>query len=176
LQNSTAWPGIRRLEDDDLSSTAEAFTNPEFLRAEAVPLADGRAARMIITHDVDPLPPRYFAHRCHQTRSARAIKGTPCGSKIYLAGMRPPTRHPGRRQYDLMIAAIAAMSLILLIMMFITRSVVAAFVIVAPLRCRGRLFRLRMIWQDILGIELYGSCWRWRSSCYWPLGRTTTCC
>ena len=56
-----------------------------------------------------------------------------------------------------MIAGIAALSLILLIMMFITRSLVAAFVIVGTVALSlGASFGLSvLIWQDILGIQLY---------------------
>ena len=56
-----------------------------------------------------------------------------------------------------MIAAIAALSLILLIMMFITRSIVAALVIVGTVALSlGASFGLSvLVWQDILGIQLY---------------------
>ena len=56
-----------------------------------------------------------------------------------------------------MIAAIAAISLILLIMMFITHSVVAAFVIVGTVVLSlGASFGLSvLVWQDLLGIHLY---------------------
>ncbi len=56
-----------------------------------------------------------------------------------------------------MIAGIAALSLILLVMMFITRSIVAALVIVGTVALSlGASFGLSvLIWQDIFGIELY---------------------
>ena len=56
-----------------------------------------------------------------------------------------------------MIAGIAALSLILLVMVFITRSIVAAFVIVGTVALSlGASFGLSvLIWQDIFGIELY---------------------
>ena len=59
--------------------------------------------------------------------------------------------------YDLMIVVIAAVSLILLIMMFVTRSVVAALVIVGTVVLSlGASFGLSvLIWQHLLGIELY---------------------
>jgi|SRR5258708_181909 RND superfamily putative drug exporter len=56
-----------------------------------------------------------------------------------------------------MLAGIAALSLILLIMMFITRSLVAALVIVGTVALSlGASFGLSvLLWQDILGIQLY---------------------
>jgi RND superfamily putative drug exporter len=60
-------------------------------------------------------------------------------------------------KYDLMIAGIAALSLILLIMMIITRSLVAALVIVGTVALSlGASFGLSvLVWQHILGIQLY---------------------
>ena len=57
----------------------------------------------------------------------------------------------------LMLAGIAALSLILLIMMFITRSLVAALVIVGTVALSlGASFGLSvLLWQDILGIQLH---------------------
>ena len=59
--------------------------------------------------------------------------------------------------YDLIIAAIAALSLILLIMMFITRSLVAALVIVGTVALSlGASFGLSvLVWQHIMGVDLY---------------------
>lgn len=56
-----------------------------------------------------------------------------------------------------MIAAIAALCLILLVMMFITRSIVAAFVIVGTVALSlGASFGLSvLIWQEIFGVDLY---------------------
>src|SRR6202045_1671045 len=60
-------------------------------------------------------------------------------------------------KYDLMIAGIAALSLIMLIMMIITRSLVAALVIVGTVALSlGASFGLSvLVWQDILGVPLY---------------------
>ena len=57
LQNSTALGQAYDASktDDSFYLPPEAFTNPEFLRGLKLFLSpDGRAARMIITHDVDP--------------------------------------------------------------------------------------------------------------------------
>ncbi len=163
LQNSTALGQAYDASktDDSFYLPPEAFTNPEFLRGLKLFLSpDGRAARMIITHDGDPATPEGIAHIAAIRHAAQeAIKGTPlAGSKIYLAGTAATYKDiQDGAKYDLMIAAIAAMSLILLIMMFITRSVVAAFVIVGTVALSlGASFGLSvLIWQDILGIQLY---------------------
>lgn len=60
-------------------------------------------------------------------------------------------------KYDLMIAAIAAASLILIIMLIITRSIVAAVTIVGTvLISLGASFGLSvLLWQDIIGFKLH---------------------
>jgi RND superfamily putative drug exporter len=59
--------------------------------------------------------------------------------------------------YDLLIAALSALALILLIMMFITRSLVAAAVIVGTVALSlGASFGLSvLVWQYIFGIPLF---------------------
>jgi RND superfamily putative drug exporter len=163
LQNSTALGQAYDASktDDSFYLPPEAFTNPEFLRGLKLFLSpDGRAARMIITHDVDPATPEGISHIAAIRHAAQqAVKGTPlAGSKIYLAGTAATYKDiQDGAKYDLMIAGIAALSLILLIMIFITRSVVAAFVIVGTVALSlGASFGLSvLIWQDILGIQLY---------------------
>jgi RND superfamily putative drug exporter len=115
---------------------------------------------MIITHDVDPATPQGISHIDAIRHAAQdAVKGTPlAGSKIYLAGTAATYKDiRDGAKYDLMIAGIAALSLILLIMLFITRSLVAALVIVGTVALSlGASFGLSvLIWQDILGVELY---------------------
>ena len=163
LQNSTALGQAYDASktDDSFYLPPEAFTNPEFLRGLKLFLSpDGRAARMIITHDGDPATPEGISHIAAIRHAAQeAVKGTPlAGSKIYLAGTAATYKDiQDGAKYDLLIAGIAALTLILLIMMFITRSVVAAFVIVGTVALSlGASFGLSvLIWQDILGIELY---------------------
>jgi RND superfamily putative drug exporter len=87
------------------------------------------------------------------------VKGTPlAAANIYLGGTAATYKDiQDGAKYDLMIAGIAALSLILLIMMFITRSLVAAFVIVGTVALSlGASFGLSvLVWQDLLGIQLY---------------------
>ncbi|QVI30080.1 MMPL family transporter [Mycolicibacterium neoaurum] len=147
--------------DDSFYLPPEAFTNPEFVRGMKLFMSpDGKAARMIITHDGDPATPEGISHIDAIRHAAQeAVKGTPlAGSKIYLAGTAATYKDiQDGAKYDLMIAAIAALCLILLVMVFITRSIVAALVIVGTVALSlGASFGLSvLIWQDILGTELF---------------------
>ncbi len=163
LQNSTALGQAYDASktDDSFYLPPEAFTSPEFQRGLKLFLSpDGKAARMIITHDGDPATPEGISHIAAIRHSAQeAVKGTPlAGSKIYIAGTAATYKDIQEgAKYDLMIAGIAALSLILLVMMFITRSIVAALVIVGTVALSlGASFGLSvLIWQDLLGIQLY---------------------
>ena len=108
------------------------------------------------------IPLRQKASRI-STRSARAaldaIKATPLAdANIYVAGTAATYKDiQDGAKYDLLIVALAALSLILLIMMFITRSLVAALVIVGTVALSlGASFGLSvLVWQYIFGIQLY---------------------
>ena len=163
LQNSTALGQAYDASktDDSFYLPPEAFTNPEFQRGLKLFMSpDGHAARLIITHDGDPATPEGISHiETIRHAAQEAVKGTPlAGSKIYLAGTAATYKDiQDGAKYDLMIAGIAAMSLILLIMLYITRSLVAALVIVGTVALSlGASFGLSvLIWQDLLGIPLY---------------------
>ena len=136
LQNSTALGAAYDASktDDSFYLPPEVFSNAEFQRGLKLFLSpDGKAARMIITHEGDPATPQGISHIDAIRHSAEeAVKGTPlAGSHIYIAGVAATYKDIQEgAKYDLMIAGIAALSLILLVMVFITRSIVAAFVIV----------------------------------------------
>ena len=164
LQNSTqlgrqAYDASKT--DDSFYLPPEAFTNPEFQRGLKLFLSpDGKAARMIITHEGIPATPEGISHIDAIRHAAQeAVKGTPlAGSKIFIAGTAATYKDiQDGAKYDLMIAGIAALSLILLVMMFITRSIVAAIVIVGTVALSlGASFGLSvLIWEDLLGIPLY---------------------
>jgi RND superfamily putative drug exporter len=148
-------------DDSTFYVPPEVFENSEFKRGLTLFLSpDGKAARMIITHDTDPATPQGISHIEPIRQAAEeALKGTPlAGSSIYIAGTASSFMDArDMAKYDLMIVVIAAVSLILLIMMFITRSVVAALVIVGTVVLSlGASFGLSvLIWQHLLGIELY---------------------
>jgi putative drug exporter of the RND superfamily len=91
LQNSTALGQAYDASktDDSFYLPPEAFSNPEFQRGLKLFLSpDGKAARMIITHDVDPAEPAGLEHIAAIRHAAKeAIKGTPlAGSQIYIGG------------------------------------------------------------------------------------------
>lgn len=88
-----------------------------------------------------------------------ALKATPMSdAKIYVAGIGSTNKDIQEgMKYDLLISALAALALILLIMMFVTRSIVAALVIVGTVAISlGASVGLSvLLWQYILGIHLF---------------------
>ncbi|MGC1150491.1 RND family transporter, partial [Mycobacterium sp.] len=147
--------------DDLFYLPPEVFSNPDFQRGLKLFVSpDGKAARMIITHEGDPAEPAAIS-RVEPIRLAahEAVKNTPlAGASFYLGGTASTYKDiADMESYDLLIVAIASLSLILLIMMIITRSLVAAIVIVGTVAVSlGASFGLSvLLWQYILGIELY---------------------
>ncbi|ASW91464.1 RND family transporter [Mycobacterium marseillense] len=147
--------------DDTFYLPPEVFNNPDFKRGLKLFLSpDGKAARMIVTHEGDPATPEGISHIDPMAKAAHeALKGTPmAGAQIYLGGTAATYKDiQDGAKYDLMIVAFAALSLILLIMMIITRSLIAALVIVGTVALSlGASFGLSvLVWQYIFGIQLY---------------------
>jgi RND superfamily putative drug exporter len=147
--------------DDSFYLPPEVFENEEFKRGMKMFLSpDGKAVRFIISHEGDPMSPEGLTHVATIRNAAfEAIKGTPLeGSRIYLAGTATAFNDMQEgANYDLLIAGVAALSLIFVIMLIITRSVVAAAVIVGTvLISLGTSFGLSiLIWQHILGHPLH---------------------
>ncbi|OBI52838.1 hypothetical protein A5707_11950 [Mycobacterium kyorinense] len=147
--------------DDSFFLPPEVFENKDFQRAMSSFLSpDGKAARFIISHKGDPATPEGIA-RIDKIRTAaeEALKATPLeDSKIYLAGTASTFKdfHDGAK-YDLWIAGVGALCLIFIIMLIITRSFIAALVIVGTVALSlGASFGLSvLIWQYILGIQLH---------------------
>jgi RND superfamily putative drug exporter len=147
--------------DDSFYLPPEVFQNADFQRAMTSFLSpDGKAARFIISHQGDPATPEGIA-RIDKIRTAaeEALKTTPLeDSKIYIAGTASTFKdfHDGS-QYDLFIAGIGALCLIFIIMLIITRSLIAALVIVGTVALSlGASFGLSvLIWQYILGFKLH---------------------
>lgn len=116
--------------------------------------------RFIISHDGDPMSQEGISHIGAIKKAAyEALKGTPLeGSKIYLAGTASIYKDlSDGNTYDLLIAGIASLCLIFIIMLLITRGVVASAVIVGTvLLSLGASFGLSvLIWQHLIGIELH---------------------
>lgn len=146
--------------DDTFYLPPEVFNNPDFKRGLKLFLSpDGKAARMIVTHEGDPATPEGISHIVPIAKAAHeALKGTPmAGAQVYLGGTAATYKgiQEGAK-YDLMIVAFAALSLILLIMIIITRSLIAALVIVGTVALSpGASFGLSvLVWQYIFGIQV----------------------
>ncbi|AOS90867.1 hypothetical protein AN480_04535 [Mycobacterium intracellulare subsp. chimaera] len=162
-QNSTAMGQAfdAAHNDDSFYIPPEVFDNPDFKRGLKMFLSpDGHAARFIISHEGDPATPEGISHVEPIKNAAKeAIKGTPLeGAKVYLAGTAAVYKDMrDGSKYDLMIAGISAASLILIIMLIITRSMVAAITIVGTvLISLGASFGLSvLLWQDIIGFKLH---------------------
>jgi RND superfamily putative drug exporter len=147
--------------DDTFYLPPEVFDNPDFQRGMKMFLSpDGKAVRFIISHEGDPMSPEGLT-RVDTIRNAafEAIKGTPLeGSRIYLAGTATSFKDmQDGANYDLLIAGVAALCLIFVIMLVLTRSVVAAAVIVGTVVVSlGTSFGLSiLIWQHLLGHPLH---------------------
>jgi RND superfamily putative drug exporter len=162
-ENSTAMGEAfdASMNDDSFYLPPEVFDNEDFKKGmENFISPNGKAVRFIIAHDGDPMTEEGIA-RIDAIRNAakEAIKGTPLeGSTIYLAGTAAVYKDMADgNNYDLMIAAILALALIFTIMLLLTRSVVAAAVIVGTVVLSlGASFGLSvLLWQHILGIELH---------------------
>jgi RND superfamily putative drug exporter len=146
--------------DDSFYLPPEIFDNKEFKRGmDNFISPDGHSFRMIISHEGDPLDSSGI-DRIDAIKNAakEAIKGTPLeGSTIYLGGTAAVFKDMrDGNNYDMMIAAVLALALIFTIMLLITRSMIAAAVIVGTVVLSlGASFGLSvLLWQHVLGIEL----------------------
>ncbi|HYJ54386.1 MAG TPA: RND family transporter, partial [Mycobacterium sp.] len=149
------------MNDDSFYLPPDIFDNKDFQRGlEQFLSPDGHAVRFMISHEGDPLSPEGVAKiDSIKTAAKEAIKGTPLeGSKVYLGGTAATFKDmQDGNNYDLLIAGIAALGLIFIIMLIITRAVVASAVIVGTVVISlGASFGLSVLfWQHILGIELH---------------------
>ncbi|MDX1891111.1 MMPL family transporter [Mycolicibacterium sp. 050158] len=147
--------------DDSFYLPPEIFDNTEFKKGMKNFISpDGHSVRFIISHEGDPMTQEGIAHiEAIKQAAKEAIKGTPLeGSKIYLAGTAATFKDMADgNMYDLLIAGIASLALIFIIMLLITRAVVASAVIVGTVVLSlGASFGLSvLIWQHFLGAELH---------------------
>ncbi|MEZ0052533.1 RND superfamily putative drug exporter [Mycobacterium sp. MAA66] len=138
----------------------DAFDNPDFkIDLKYFMSPDGHAARYLIYHDGEALTPEGIIHdRTFLPAAKEALKGTTlAGSHVYLGGAAATYWDiQDATKTDLLIAAVAALALIFLVMLLITRSVVAATVIVGTVAFSysGAFGLSVLIWQHILGIPL----------------------
>jgi RND superfamily putative drug exporter len=147
--------------DDSFYLPPEVFKNPNFQRAMTSFLSpDGKAARFIISHRGDPATLEGIAHIDQiKTAAEEALKTTPLvDAKIYIAGTASDFKDfRDGSKYDLWIAGIGSLCLIFIIMLIITRSLIAALVIVGTVALSlGASFGLSVLgWQYVLGIKLH---------------------
>ena len=146
--------------DDLFYLPPEAFQNPDFERGLKMFLSpDGKSARMFITHETDPATVEGIARVDSERKAAQdALKMTSLSNaKIYLGGVAATYKDmsDGAR-YDLMIAVVSALTLIFMIMLIITRSAVAALVIVGTAASTlAAAFGISvLIWQYLFGIQV----------------------
>lgn len=147
--------------DDSFYLPPDIFDNADFKKAMSQFLSpDGKAARFIISHRGDPATSESVA-RIDKIRQAaeEALKNTPLErAKINIAGTASTFKDfRDGSTYDLLIAGVGALCLIFIIMLIITRSFIAALVIVGTVTLSlGASFGLSvLIWQYIFGVELY---------------------
>jgi RND superfamily putative drug exporter len=162
-QNSTALGQAfdAAKNDDSFYIPPEVFDNPEFKRGLKMFVSpDGHAARFIISHEGDPTTLEGISHIDPIKNAAKeAIKGTPLeGAKLYVGGTAAVYKDMREgSKYDLLIAGIAAASLILIVMLILTRSLVASITIVGSvLLSLGASFGLSvLVWQYVMGFQLH---------------------
>jgi RND superfamily putative drug exporter len=146
--------------DDTFYLPPEIFENKDFKRGmDNFISPNGHAVRFIISHEEDPLSADGIDRiDAIKTAAFEAIKGTPLeGSRVYIGGTASTFKDmQDGNKYDLLIAGVAALTLIFIIMLLITRSVVAAAVIVGTVVLSlGASFGLSVLfWQHLMGIQL----------------------
>lgn len=147
--------------DDFFYLPPEAFDNPDFQTGLRMFLSpDGKSARFFITHQGDPATPEGISRvDTERTAAQEALKQSSLSdAKVFLGGTAATYKdmHDGEK-YDLMIAVLASLTLIFMIMLLITRSLVAALVIVGTAASSiAAAFGLSvLIWQDLFGHHIH---------------------
>jgi putative drug exporter of the RND superfamily len=147
--------------DDSFYVPPEVFKNSDFKRVLKIFLSpDGKAVRMFITQSGDPATPQGISRvEPMKTAAEEALKGTPLeNAKIYLTGTSAMLKDMvDGSKWDLLIAGIAALCLIFTVMLIMTRSCIAALVLVGTVAISlGSSFGLAvLVWQYFLGIQLH---------------------
>jgi len=158
LAMGAAFDGAKN--DDLFFLPPEAFDNPDFKRGLVMFLSpDGKSARMFITHESDPATVDGIKRVEGERKAAQeALKmSSLSNAKIYLGGVAATYKDmsDGAR-YDLLIAVVSSLTLIFMIMLILTRSAVAAFVIVGTAGSSiAASFGISvLIWQDLFGKQV----------------------
>jgi RND superfamily putative drug exporter len=147
--------------DDTFYVPPEIFENADFKRVIDIFISpDGKSARMVITLKGDPASPEGISRvDLIRTAAEEALKGTPLeGSPIYLSGTAAMTKDiVVGSQFDLLIAVVASICLIFIVMLIMTRSFIAALVIVGTvLVSLGAAFGVSVfVWQHVIGVPIH---------------------
>jgi hypothetical protein len=147
--------------DDFFYMPREAFDNEDVKTGMTLMMSpDGKAARFIVTHEGNAMGPEGVEHvEAFPDAIKISLKETSlAGSRIYIGGAG--SNNKDIKQYaasDLLIVAIAAFILIFLIMLFITRSLMAALVIpgTVAFSFAGAFGLSVLVWQHLIGLHLH---------------------
>jgi putative drug exporter of the RND superfamily len=136
-------------DNDDVKTGMELMMSP-----------DGKAARFIVTHEGDAMGPEGVEHVDKFPGAITTIlkETSLAGARIYIGGSG--SNDKDIKEYaasDLLIAAIAAFVLIFVIMLVITRSLVAAMVIpgTVAFSYAGAFGLSILLWQHLIGLHLH---------------------
>ncbi|ORV92164.1 hypothetical protein AWC11_09360 [Mycobacterium interjectum] len=147
--------------DDFFYIPHEAFDNEDVKTGMQLLMSpDGKAARIIVTHEGDANGPEGVQHvEQFPTAITTALKETSlAGARVYIGGSGSTNKDI--KQYaasDLLIVAIAAFVLIFLIMLVLTRSLMAALVIpgTVAFSYAGAFGLSILVWQHLIGLPLH---------------------
>jgi transport protein len=139
----------------------EAFDNEDVKTGMKLMMSpDGKAARFIVTHEGNAMGSEGVQHvEAFPQAIQIALKETSlAGAKIYIGGAG--SNNKDIKTYsgsDLLIVAIAAFILIFLIMLFLTRSFIAALVIpgTVAFSFAGAFGLSILVWQHLIGLHLH---------------------
>jgi transport protein len=147
--------------DDFFYIPREAFDNEDVKTGMQLMMSpDGKAARFIITHEDNAMGPEGIEHvEAFPAAVKAALKETSlAGAKIYIGGAGSNNKDiKAYAASDLLIVAIAAFVLIFLIMLYLTRSLVAALVIpgTVAFSYAGAFGLSVLVWQHLIGLPLH---------------------
>jgi RND superfamily putative drug exporter len=147
--------------DDFFYIPHEGFDNDDVKTGMKLLMSpDGKAARIIVTHEGDAMGPEGVEHvEAFPNAITTILKETSlAGAKVYIGGSGATDKDI--KEYaasDLLIVAVAAFVLIFLIMLFLTGSLMAALVIPATVAFSfaGAFGLSILVWQHLIGLPLY---------------------
>jgi RND superfamily putative drug exporter len=151
----------RSRSDDFFYIPREGFDNEDVKTGMQLLMSpDGKAARFIVTHEGDAMGPEGVEHvEKFPGAITTILKETSlAGARVYIGGSG--SNDLDIKEYaasDLLIVAIAAFVLIFLIMLFLTRSLMAALVIpgTVAFSYAGAFGLSILVWQHLIGLPLH---------------------